>query len=95
MEDQIKCELIGKGSPRHLVTFTDFKKIFLLAVHYPTTHINTRYVTKLIREISNFWTKLDQTFRDCWVDAGKASSPWSNKNRPISWERRGGERHFH
>ena len=39
VEDYTKCELIGRGSPRHLNTFLTS---LLLAVHY--THINTCYV---------------------------------------------------
>ena len=35
MEDYIKCELIGGGSPRHLNTFSNS---YIVAVHY--THIN-------------------------------------------------------
>ena len=34
MEDYIKCELVGGGSPRHLNTFSN---LFIVAVHY--THI--------------------------------------------------------
>ena len=36
MEDYIKYELIGGGSPGHLNTFSN---LFIVAVHY--THINT------------------------------------------------------
>ena len=36
VEDYIKCELIGGGSPRHLNTFSN---LFIVAVHY--THSNT------------------------------------------------------
>ena len=36
MEDCIRCEGIGGGSPRHLNTFSD---LFIVAVHY--THNNT------------------------------------------------------
>ena len=31
MEDYIKCELIGRGSPRHLNTFSN---LYIVAVHY-------------------------------------------------------------
>ena len=43
MEDYIKCERIGGGSPRHLGTFSN---LFFVAVHY--THINTCYVLLLL-----------------------------------------------
>ena len=34
MEDYIKCDLIGRGSPRHLKTFSN---LFIVVVHY--THV--------------------------------------------------------
>ena len=42
MEDYIKCELIGGGSPRHFNTF-----LTCLLLLY-TTHINTCYVLLLL-----------------------------------------------
>ena len=43
MDDYIKCELIGGGSPRHLNTFSN---LFIVAVHYK--HINTGSVWLLL-----------------------------------------------
>ena len=42
VEDYIKCELSGGGSPRHLNSFSNLS---IVAVHY--THINTCYVLLL------------------------------------------------
>ena len=36
MEDYIKCELIGGGSPRHLNTFSN---LLIVAVHYTNQHM--------------------------------------------------------
>ena len=55
MEDHIKCELMGGGSPRHLNTFSN---LFIVAVHYTHqymlcivavhyTYTNTHYVLLL------------------------------------------------
>ena len=43
MEDYLKCELMGGGSPRHLNTFSN---MFIIDVHY--THGNTCYVVLLL-----------------------------------------------
>ena len=41
--DNIKCELIGGGSPKHLNTFSN---LIVVAVHY--THIYAGYVLLLV-----------------------------------------------
>ena len=43
MEDYIKCELIGGGSPRDIETFSN---MFIVAVRY--THANTCYAMLLL-----------------------------------------------
>ena len=43
MENYIKCELVGGGSPRYMNTFSNF---FIVAVPY--TYINTCFVLLLL-----------------------------------------------